>query len=281
MISSEKAIAETIGPLQLPIRSEHSAVTKLGPIVLLVTWSPSSGTSDVWKDLLTGNISQARVVGESSMFSHLPETSLWEEDVLAPRAFLLGGVTERLFAVFSTSVKQLCDDWVTELSTDPDIRAQTSSLSFPARDRHVRRELANIISVAEEEVFEDGVQGEFARQLALFVEKYRSLGLAVLESYLLSESASLSIVGEVLRQLGLLSEPSTCDMRLRILTRSLTHRSAIIRDAAGLGLGFLGDKGAIPHVEAAIRREHSQACRASLEQVLEDLKSTADAASAA
>jgi hypothetical protein len=126
---------------------------------------------------------------------------------------------------------------------------------------------------AKDEIFEDGMESEFSKGLTALIRKYGNDALAELAYFIVYEKASPEVTGEALRWLGLMDHPLSYHWRLWLLERSLSSRSARIRDGAVLGLAFLDDPDAVPYLRQAVDREPVKELRADMEQVLAQLES--------
>src|SRR5882724_2106411 len=124
-----------------------------------------------------------------------------------------------------------------------------------------------------DEIFEDGMESEFSKNLTDLIKKYGNDALAELAYFIVYEKVSAEVTGEALRWLGLMDHPLSYHWRLWLLERSLSSRSARIRDGAVLGLAFLDDPDAIPYVRQAADREPVKELRSDMEQVLVQLES--------
>jgi hypothetical protein len=124
-----------------------------------------------------------------------------------------------------------------------------------------------------DEIFEDGMESEFSKNLIDLIKRYGNDALAELAYFIVYEKVSTEVTGEALRWLGLMDHPLSYHWRLWLLERSLSSRSARIRDGAVLGLAFLDDPDAIPYVRQAADREPVKELRSDMEQVLVQLES--------
>jgi hypothetical protein len=131
-----------------------------------------------------------------------------------------------------------------------------------------------LLTSGKGEIFEDGIESEFSKSLIDLIKKYGDDALAELAYFIVYEKASAEVTGEALRWLGLMDHPLSYHWRLWLLERSLSSRSARIRDGAVLGLAFLDDPEAIPYLRQAVDREPVKELRADMEQVLAQLESS-------
>jgi|SRR5215831_13182933 len=127
---------------------------------------------------------------------------------------------------------------------------------------------------AKDEIFEDGMESEFSKDLMGLIKKYGNDAIAELAYFIVYEKGSAEVTAEALRWLGMLDDPSTYIFRRWLLETSLRSSSLWIRDGAALGLSFMDDLHAIPFLKAAITIEAVDEIRRSLQQVLDQLEST-------
>jgi hypothetical protein len=156
---------------------------------------------------------------------------------------------------------------------------QPEELSENATGLHDRPpELAEglraILASGKEQVFEDGMESDFSKALIALIRTYGNDTLAEFAYFIVYEKVNAEVASEALRWLGLMNHPLSYSWRLWLLERSLGSSSARIRDGAALGLAFLDDPAAIPHIKLAIQREPVAELRQDLGQVLAQLESS-------
>jgi hypothetical protein len=134
--------------------------------------------------------------------------------------------------------------------------------------------LHNIFDQAVDEDFEDGMESRFSNALISFIRTYHNQAMAEIAYLIAYEKLNYQVSAEALRWLGRINDPPTHSYRLWLLERSLSSRSAAIRDAASLGIASLGDPHAIPYLETAITHERIEELRNDLTTVLLELKSS-------
>jgi hypothetical protein len=118
--------------------------------------------------------------------------------------------------------------------------------------------------------FEDGVSNPFSEGIDYIVKEFGNKGVEILEKCLVTTD-NLSCVAEALRTLGLMDDVKTAERRFRTLVMLLKHRSAIVRDAAAIGLAYLDDERAIPALHEAIETESLSFLRSDMEAIREQL----------
>jgi HEAT repeats len=118
--------------------------------------------------------------------------------------------------------------------------------------------------------FEDGVSNAFSEGIDYIVKVFGIEGVEALEVSLVSTD-NVSCVAEALRTLGLIDDAKTAERRLRTLVKLLKHSSAIVRDAAAIGLAYLDDHRAIPAINEAIETEPLSFLRRDMEAIREQL----------
>ncbi|MCY4525696.1 MAG: HEAT repeat domain-containing protein [Anaerolineaceae bacterium] len=135
-------------------------------------------------------------------------------------------------------------------------------------------ELRQIFFEAREEVFEDGMDSVFSRQLVDFMGSHGRLAIDILSGLLLLEKVNAEVAGEALRHVGYIEHPSTRPVRRRLLERCLFGSSARVRDGAIIGLAAMDDPQSIPFVEQAVERESIAELQEDMQAVLEQLRET-------
>ncbi len=154
--------------------------------------------------------------------------------------------------------------------------AQSSSAPLqtlaPAKWADAQEALRDLIERGREQTFEDGIETPFSRTLQTLLSKHGICALQLLEQYCLSEAGNGCIIAEVLRQFGLSEQPETQEARFKILVLCLGHPSLAVRDAAAIGLAYLNDVRAVPHLRQAASRECSPDLRHDLREVIAQLE---------
>jgi hypothetical protein len=131
------------------------------------------------------------------------------------------------------------------------------------------------------EFFEDGVHSAFSRSLLLTLAEHGRAAFMAIAEYLFSADVKPDIVSEALRWLADFSDPATLVDRWSILQRTLRDRSPRVRDGAILGFAALDDPRARPLLLEARHVEQIAELQGLIEQVIEQLNATANAAPAA
>jgi hypothetical protein len=133
---------------------------------------------------------------------------------------------------------------------------------------------------AKEEVFEDGMESDFSRNLSEFIISFGHLAMETIIPIILSERTNTEVASEAFRILGRLNHKITYRDRLWLLERGLYSASARVRDGAVLGLAFLNDSLAIAPLKSAIERERIPELRKDMEQILTQLEGNENGISA-
>lgn len=158
------------------------------------------------------------------------------------------------------------------------VEAEASTKANEEGDRliveHFRARLERLFWDGRDDVFEDGMESEFSRALVVCIERGGISAVAAIREIVTGGHANEEIVGEALRWMGLMDQPSTRTTRRRALENALISPSARVRDGAALGLAFMDDPAAIPSLKKAIGEEDLDGLRRDLEQVLAQLEDT-------
>ena len=140
-----------------------------------------------------------------------------------------------------------------------------------ARER-VRKQLETLCRAAAGEHFEDGVESLFARELVSLIQQHGDRATEALASLLAGNSIGEEVASEALRWLGLMERGPSYEARRELLEGCLSSSHAAIRDGALLGLSFLDDPHAVPHLRAAMEREARQWLREQMREVVAQLE---------
>jgi hypothetical protein len=136
----------------------------------------------------------------------------------------------------------------------------------------IAKGIGSLLELAAEEEFETGMESNLSAGLIALIARFPEKSMEALTGILRSRNVSNQVLGEILRVLGRVEGKATAELRFVLLVSHLKHRSAIIRDAAAVGLALLGDSRAVPFLRNAIQVERIQSLRIDLEGVVEDLE---------
>jgi len=140
------------------------------------------------------------------------------------------------------------------------------------RPEEIDQEFTILFEAAKEQVFEDGMESEFSKELISLVKKYGDAAMEVVADLITNERVNAEVASEALRWLGRMDHSTSYHFRRWLLERSLGCSSAMVRDGAALGLASLNDPHAILYLKQAIlREEHAELCE-DMEQVLVQLE---------
>ncbi|MGB0383434.1 MAG: HEAT repeat domain-containing protein [Ardenticatenaceae bacterium] len=140
-----------------------------------------------------------------------------------------------------------------------------------AQNIKLSKRIRALFAAAKEEVFEDGYESQFSRQLISLVERYGEQAIEPIIRLIVNEQVNPEVAAEALRWLGEIEEPLSRSSRRWLLERTLYSSSSRVRDGAILGLASLDDPHAIPYLRQAIEQESCPELREDMEQVLEQL----------
>jgi hypothetical protein len=121
-----------------------------------------------------------------------------------------------------------------------------------------------VLTDAEHEELEIGVQSTFSRRLLALVAEHGKRAVEALNE----------LMGILLRELGRVRDESSRQVRRKLLSDLLRSRYVQVRHASATGLAELDDPEAIPALETAIDRERFDAPREHLALVLDQLRDT-------
>ncbi len=155
-------------------------------------------------------------------------------------------------------------DQGTTTETDVSLRETVDSL--------IDGRLSSIVTAAQYESFEDGMESVFSMRLRVLIFSY---GIKALERFLRlveNDTVAAEVVSEGLRLIGRIRNQTTRSYRLWLLAKFLEHRDPIVRDGAALGLVELGDSEGAKYIRAAIKRETNPMLKDDLELALGELE---------
>lgn len=147
---------------------------------------------------------------------------------------------------------------------------------LPATTMHgIQTELARIFSEATEEMFEDGFESRFSKQLVTMISAYGDMVMNQIIQLAEDRRIPPTILAETLRWLGHMGDGASFVRRRWLLEWSLRHPSVVVRDGAILGLSFLEDPRTIPALERAYAAEEHEMLRIDMSQIIADLRECA------
>lgn len=147
-----------------------------------------------------------------------------------------------------------------------------NSTAQQERPGEIDQKIETLFGAAKEQVFEDGMESEFSRELVFLVQKYGNVAMEAISELIVSERVNAEVASEALRWLGRMEHSASHHYRLRLLERGLFCSSALVRDGAALGLASLDDTHAMPYLMQAIQLENCAELREDMEQVLYQLE---------
>ena len=251
------------------------------------SWTAETDIDAVWRHLFTN---RTDIPSSTETVEDPLQSSTRESRITGPDELLLGGrhvlklgeIPPSMMAFWAVAiagtvaplsqriVPMMCAtivlaDWL-ESSSSLDPKSPL--------ERTVVAEIERSFAAARSEVFEDGMESEFSRHLVRLVDRFGNIAVRGIGAMIPEGNTNPEVVGEALRWLGLMEDPSTYRNRLRVLERSLQSPHVQVRDGAGLGLAALDDPEAIPYLEQAIEREQDLEMLQDLTQVLRQLRDT-------
>lgn len=144
------------------------------------------------------------------------------------------------------------------------------SNAMPVSSLPLPQQIENLFMWHSDYSFEAGMDSCFRRDILPLIEFYPTESLKTIRD-LVKESSYTNTVSEILTIIGDGATPATHSLIFDILAIGLQNPSIFIRDSAGLGFSYLGDKKAIPLLEEAIRIEPIEGMKRDLQQVIDYL----------
>ena len=148
--------------------------------------------------------------------------------------------------------------------------ASTAITLEPRKD--VGRVIENLFSVGRNEIFEDGTESYFSKELVSLVRRHGELTILEIARIITTENADGAVAAEALKWIGRIDHAGTHSFRRWLLLRGLNSSNPLVREGAGLGLSFMNDPAAMPLLKQAIEREQIVELRDDLNQVLQQLQ---------
>lgn len=168
---------------------------------------------------------------------------LWIEESKESSS-LVQPVSPKVLKGSSTSNAAIVADLLSVSLTAPDYLTLFPSVIFQ-----------QLCSAAKMEVFEYGMESDYSRKLAQFIDEFQGLAIETIADFLSNNKVDEEVAAETLRQMGHSEHTPTHIARQSLLVSSLTNRSLMVRDGAILGLASMDDPVVIPLVEQAVKTE--------------------------
>jgi hypothetical protein len=191
--------------------------------------------------------------------------------------FLAGLV---LSAALLASNPALAFEAVTSRSRRRDSEAAETSVDIDAPDAELIDQIRELFEKGSSEFFVDGVHSSFSRGLMRVLQQRGAAALRAIAEYLAVDDASPEVISEALRWLGDFGDEETLRHRWVILQRTIRHRSARVRDGAIIGFAAMDQPQTKSILIEARDREPVTELKRLIEQVLQQLDMTEDAAAA-
>lgn len=148
--------------------------------------------------------------------------------------------------------------------------ASSTAITLEPR-RDLAGKIENLFSFGRNEIFEDGTESYFSRELVALVRKHGEIALLDIARLITSEKADACVAAEAIKWLGRTHHPETHLFRRWLLLRALTSSSVVVREGAVLGLAFMNDPATISPLQQALEREQTPELRDDLSQVLRQI----------
>lgn len=155
---------------------------------------------------------------------------------------------------------------------EPDDRHSASTAITLQPRRDVGATIENLFRVGRNEIFEDGMESSFSRELVALVRMHGEVAILEIARIITSEYADACVDAETLKWMGRIKDARTHSFRRWLLLRGLTSSNTLVREGAGLGLSFMNDPDAISWLKQAVEREQVSELREDLSQILQQLQ---------
>ena len=134
------------------------------------------------------------------------------------------------------------------------------------------KEVEGLFAAAKNDRFEDGFDSALSLELRRLVLKYGGTTIQIISDLLHDDQVAPEVAAEAVRCLAEMRNEETREARRRLLERSLASPSPVVRDGAVVGLSQMFDPLTIPALETAVARESYRLLRASMLDLLEQLR---------
>ena len=149
---------------------------------------------------------------------------------------------------------------------------RTPKAAASASDREaLAGTLRRLFRSANDEVFEDGMGGDFSNSLSLVILDHGVAAVGALNEAICADGVNPEVAAEALIWAGRMDDEATRHARLSMLEHALESPNACIRDAASIGIGAMDDPAAIGSLRKAVDRERCGLLRQNLKDTLEQL----------
>lgn len=136
----------------------------------------------------------------------------------------------------------------------------------------MEKRLDRLCSIVHDEQFEAGIESDFSRELQRTFAYNPIAVLQFLRTRLANNNTSPSVLAEILQWASRQDAIAIRALVVDLLSAGLRHTSPLVRDAAALGLAYLDESAAIPHLRRAIEREDTPELREDLEDLVHSLE---------
>jgi len=136
----------------------------------------------------------------------------------------------------------------------------------------VRKKAAEVFASGADEVFEDGMESSFVRNLDAFLKSEGHNALQAAEELIRSPETNKELTFEATRLLGGMDDPGSHISRRKFLEELLDSDSVRLRHAAASGLAAMDDPAALSTVERATNKESNELLKRYLTLVADQLR---------
>ena len=199
-----------------------------------------------------------------------------------PREVMSDDFTEDWLQFVEPRCQQFLKDAVSEFLHALDLKALSIAADClllngtaperKSRNQEIRQRLEQLISVADVEEFEVGMESHFSQGLQELFVTYAIETFAAVRERTRSSVRGAEVTAEMLRWVSRQDEPTIRVFALETLITGLTHSSSLVRDTAALGLATLDEAQASYHLEMALERETVPELREDLKDLLQSLQ---------
>jgi len=149
---------------------------------------------------------------------------------------------------------------------------QTNILLDTPTSSQLADKIKQLFRSARGQVFEDGVDSDFSKELVSIIESDGALALEIIKNLVGVGSLNNEVLSEALRWIGSMEDEKSHVGRRQLLEESLSSESSKVRDGATIGLSYLGDPQAIGYLKRAAKREQNGMLHDFMLEVIEELQ---------
>jgi hypothetical protein len=144
--------------------------------------------------------------------------------------------------------------------------------NWGASKSELRRRMRKLFFQSREERFESGIESSLAAGLTKLLADEGESALTEFRQLLFQPATIPDLAAEAIKAIARIERGISREQSRELLESGLMHLSALVRDAAVLGLATLGDAKSVPALTVALQHEPVPELREDLKQLLSELR---------